>query len=473
MKRNRIVFKTAYANDLSALVPEWWAAESLSQLNSTLVMAPLVNRNYEDTLQVAGDRVHVNKAGTFVAKNKVEGSSVTTQNLTASDTVVRLDQHKEVTFFVSEQDVRRSPQNLFEYGVRPAITALAEAIDSALLGQAGLFLGNSAGTAASAITDADMRELNKIMTANKNPTGDRKLVVGPNGEADLLGIDRYNVANLTGFDEGLQLNGLIGRAMGFEILQSQNTSDARTVGAPLVLEAIGSSAEAKGQTALSVVSWTANSTAGKWITIAGVPGVYQLVGDISSTATTANVFPALRGPAAAGAVITIVAGAGEVKAAQAQNAKHTVIDILTDGYVAADDIPLAGDYISFGDVDDGTDVYMVVSTSGTWASTATEITLSLNRPLDTDLADDDEVNIVPQDAGINFAFRRDALTLVNRPLGEVISGTGAVSREISDGTISIRITVSRNNSTGAYQVVADTLLGVQVLDLAMGAVLIG
>ena len=473
MEKNRFTFKVAYANDIAALIPEWWALEAINTLNEVLVMAPLVNRNYEQAFAQAGDIVHVNKAGTFSANNKVEGSAVTTQDLDATDTAVRLDQHKESTFSVSDVEIQQAPQNLFEYGLKPAIYSIAKAIDDALIGQIGLFVGNSAGSVDTTIDDAAVREVNRVMTANNNPTGDRTLVVGPNAESDLLGITRFTEANVTGLDKGVQLNGLIGQAMGFEVLQSQNISDARTLGTPTVAEAIGAAIEAKGQTTLTVASWTANSTAGEWLTIAGVPGMYQLTADASATDTTVTVFPALRGAAAAAAVITVVRSAGLAKGAHAQNAKHTAITVITDGYAAADDVPLAGDYLSFGAVADGTDVYMVTGISGTWASSATEMTLSLNRPIDTTIADNDEVNVLPQNAGMNFGFRPNALTLVNRPLAEVREGTGATSIEVNDGAISLRITVSYNASTMAYQVTVDTLLGVQVLDLAKGAVLLG
>lgn len=474
MSKHIRIFKVAYANDLEAYVPEWWVLEGLEVLNKTLVMAGMVNRNFEQAYANAGDVVHVPKVGTFTAKNKVDGSSLTIQDATGSDTEVRLNIHPHVSFELNETELREGGVDLFAEQIEPAIVALAERIDSAILGEAGMFFQNVAGEVAVDIDDAEMRELRKVMTANNNPPEDRNLTVGPEGESDLLGIARYTEADVTGFQEGLQINGHIGRAMGFAVQMSQNVSDARTIGTNVAEVEDSDGVVLKGNTAITLTAPASAHTAGSWCKIAGVRGVYMTVNAIAQTTGTAVVlFPALKGDMADNIDVTFYEGAGLVKGAHTQNDKVTLIDVITDGYAAAADVPVIGDYVSFGVLATAdTLVYRIVDVQGTYASSSTEMTLSLNRPFDITIGNDNTVNVLPQDAGMNLAIRRNAITLVNRPLADVISGTGAVSQQVSGDGISLRITVSYNSDIQKYVVTVDTLLGVKILDVDQGALLL-
>jgi hypothetical protein len=103
---------------------------------------------------------------------------------------------------------------------------------------------------------------------------------------------------------------------------------------------------------------------------------------------------------------------------------------------------------------------------------ATTTSLLLDRALEAALTDDLAVNIGPA-GSYNFAFHRDAITLVTRPLQPPRPGTGALSAVVSDEGVGMRATITYNGSEQGHLVTLDFLLGVKVLDTNLGAVMFG
>lgn len=449
-----------YDNSISALKPEWWANESLAVLEENLVIAGLVNRDYNNAFQAAGDTVHVNKPGTFAVNHKVKGSTTTVQDANATDTTVKLNQHLEVTILLDDREVQQSLPDLRQYFLVPQMRAMYEGVDAIVAGEAFNFYLNVAGTPGLALTDDALINLGKVFDDNNNPAEGRNLVVGSAGKADLLRIDRFIDADKTG-ERSRLIQGQIGTVMGFNTYMSQALR-YHTNTVPSATEVVNG-AQAKGITALTVDSAAAHIT-GTWFKVAGVEGMYRVASTVTSTDTTINFTPALKGDVADNAVLTFYDQAGDVKGAHAAG----VVKIITDGYAAADDVPSVGMGVSFGSA---TDLYTVTRVEGTWASSSTEITLTLNRPLDVALSDDATIHSTPGSSCANFAFRKDAITLVNRPLAPAASGSGVASAVQNNGLYSVRVTMGYDMAYMRHKITIDTLFGVKTLDLAQGAIL--
>ena len=454
-------YSSYYDNDVAALKPEWWALESLAVLEEELVVANLVNRDFDNFFVNAGDTVHVNKPGTFTANHKVKGSTTTVQDATSTDLTVKLNQHIETTFVLDDRDIQNSLPDLRAYFLAPAVRSLAKKVDAALVGEAANFYANSAGQIGVALTDDALINLGRTFDENLCPVDSRVLVVGPSGKADLLRIDRFIDYDKTGNTSGL-LTGQIGQAMGFNVFMSQTVGSNLRKTVPEISETVNG-AKLKGATSLTIDSATGGEIAGSWFTIDGTDGVYYTTAAISSTDTTINFLPALRDNVADNAVITFYAQAGDVKGAHAAGA----IKIITDGYAAADDVPTVGQGITFGS---SAVPYTVVRATGTWASSATEITLELNRPLDSAVSDDATIHSMPGGGQYNFAFRPSALTLVNRPLAPASAGVAAAVQ--NNGAFAIRVTIGYDMDYMKHKITLDTLLGVKVLDTAQGGILL-
>jgi hypothetical protein len=468
-------FRTAYTvsfGDVSALKPEWWALEGLVVLEETLVVANLVNRDFDAYFVNAGDTVHVHRPGTFSPKHKVKGESVTTQYATASGDSVKLNQHIEVTFNIDDRDLQASMGDLRSMMLVPAIRAIAKGVDRAIVGEAGGFaIRKAAGNLGGPLTDADLIGLGRIFDENYVPEDGRNLVVGPAGKAGLLGIERFTDVSRTGGAGGNSvITGMIGEVMGFNVYMSQ------TVGTPLV-NASGVStapfvingATAKGTQTLTVDGTGADIAKGQFLTIEDTDGIYAVTAAVDATDTSIPIYPGLQGIAANDKVVYVWDGTPDVKGDHAAGSNK----VITDGYTTAALIPQVGQFVAFGASLSSTsapEVYMVTEVSGTWANNTTEITLTLNRPLDSAVSNDAAVNLGPTGGSYNMAFRSDAITLVNRPLAPAAAGVAAATQ--NNGTYALRVTIGYDQDVMMHKITVDTLLGVKTLDFAQGATLL-
>src|ERR1039458_2011894 len=147
------------ANVANAIV-KLVAADALPALVGNLVMGNLVNRDYEPTLSQAGDTVNVPIPPTLVANNIAQGDAVQTQNIPLGNAQIVLNTHCEATFQIPDVTKVLAVPDLLQVYMRPAVIALAEKIESDLLGLYGGFSANTPlGTAGMSITEADRKSV--------------------------------------------------------------------------------------------------------------------------------------------------------------------------------------------------------------------------------------------------------------------------------------------------------------------------
>src|SRR6266436_10324768 len=131
------------------------AADALPALMGNLVMGNLVNRDYEPALAQAGDTINVPIPPTLVANNIAEGGTVQTQNPSIGNAQIVLNTHAEATFQIPDVTKVLAVPDLLKIYMQPAVVALAERIETDLLGLYAQFTANAAiGAAGAALTEA-------------------------------------------------------------------------------------------------------------------------------------------------------------------------------------------------------------------------------------------------------------------------------------------------------------------------------
>ncbi len=212
-----------FANIANAIV-KLVAADALPALVGNLVMGNLVNRDYEPTLAQAGDTVNVPIPPTLVANNIAEGGTVQTQNPNLGNAQIILNTHCEATFQIPDVTKVLAVPDLLQVYMRPAVVALAERIESDLLGlYAGFSANTPVGTAGSPITEATVDAAETSLFAAKLPAREPKyLIVDAGTYSNLRQIPRFSEFQTAG-EAGLRtlVDGTIGKIKDFFVFRSQ------------------------------------------------------------------------------------------------------------------------------------------------------------------------------------------------------------------------------------------------------------
>lgn len=457
MKRANI-WKLAYANTLDAFVPELWANESLMILEENMVVAALVHRDFQPLVANFGDVVNTRKPADFVMKRKVDADTVTIQDASAANVAVKLNQHLHTSFLLKDGEESKSFKQLVEEFLRPAMISIARGVDLIVSGQVFQFLANNAGTLNSSAVKKDVIDTRKVMNDNKVIEQPRNLVLSSQAEADLLNVENFTDANRVGDDGTAMREASLGRKFGFDMFMAQNISevtDPTLVTGTLIDNAGG---YIVGTTVITVDGATASADIplGSWLTIAADEIPQRVTAIVGDPVTQITIAPGLRRAVADDAVITVI-DEGEVNLA-AGFAIDFAKEIVVDGFAAGD--LQVGQLVAFGVQ---TEVYSVIEVNGV-------IGITLDRPLEVAIADNDNVNIGPA-GSYNFAFHRNAVSLVVRPLALPKPGAGALASVQSHNQIAMRVVITYDGDKQGHLVTLDLLLGVKVLDVALGAVM--
>jgi hypothetical protein len=211
------------ANVATAIV-KLVAADALPALMGNLVMGNLVNRDYEPTLARAGDTVNVPIPPTLVANNIAEGNSVQLQNPSIGNAQIVLNTHAEATFQIPDVTKILAVPDLLKLYMQPAVVAIAESIETALLSTWSQFTSNAAvGTGGTTITEATVDSAETaLFSAMVPPSASKYLVVSPTTYSALRQIPRFSEFNSAG-EAGLRalVDGSVGKMKDFYIFRSQ------------------------------------------------------------------------------------------------------------------------------------------------------------------------------------------------------------------------------------------------------------
>jgi len=210
--------------------PEIWSANLLVALRKELVYGAFINRDYEGEISEAGDTVRITSIGRPTVSNYVPNSTVISpEQVNDSQRTLVVDQSKYYAFAVDDIDARQAKGNVIPQSMNEAAYAVADVIDQYLASfYTGIQTANQLGsiTINSATTPTDVYDKvlipmrTKLKKANV-PSAGRSIAVTPEMYGCLLRDSRFIKANESGGTEGLR-NGLVGRAAGFDIVETNN-----------------------------------------------------------------------------------------------------------------------------------------------------------------------------------------------------------------------------------------------------------
>lgn len=212
-------------NVITAYTPELWSRKSVMMLREKMVMSQLVRVDFAEDLRQYGDTVNTRKKATMTTNAVSTTTGVTVQDVTATNIQVTLNQHRDATFRISDREATRSFGNLVDEFLDPAMLAIANHVDTSLL---GLYTDLTTVTAISGSdldAAADWRNAPNTartrLNAAKAPEAQRYLVLSDDDEGLLGNLDILSKVNESGTDRTLR-NGEVGRLRGFDVFRATN-----------------------------------------------------------------------------------------------------------------------------------------------------------------------------------------------------------------------------------------------------------
>ena len=235
------------STNVASAIVKLVAADALPALVSNLVLGNLVNRDYEPSLAQAGDTVNVPIPPTLVANNIAEGGTVTTQNPSLGNAQIELNTHAEATFQIPDVTKVLAVPDLLRVYMQPAVIAIAERIESDLLGLYASFSANTpVGVAGTPITEAVVDAAETALFQAKVPSSQPKyLIVDASTYSQMRQIPRFSEFQTAG-EAGLRalIEGTVGKIKDFFVFRSQlvaktGSSPVTTHNIAFVRDAIG------------------------------------------------------------------------------------------------------------------------------------------------------------------------------------------------------------------------------------------
>jgi len=480
-KSGNVARELVYANSLDAYVPELWANESILVLQENMVAANMVHRDFENQIANFGDVVNTRKPAGFTAKRKLNDDDVTVQDATATNIQVPLNQHIHTSFMIRDGEESKSFKQLVVEYLTPAVQSLARMLDQIVLGQVYQFLANAEG-AIGLLTDSTVKgyivDTRKRMNINKAYEDNRNLIWTPNSEASALKLDWFMNAEKVG-DNGTALReASLGRKFQFNNFMCQNTS---SVSNGLVVAAATRAIAVDLAAGYPVGATTVHmdGTGGRLIEVGdffkfdseGIPHQVTATANLSTDDVDVTFTPALKRAVLQDATTSWYA-TGLVNQATGSPTGYAAgwsKEIVMDGLTGAIE---PGTMIRFAT--DGTPnvnlagTYCVVQVTNNSGNT---IGITLDRPLAVAVLNNDVICIGPE-GDYNFAFHKNALALVCRPLAQAPAGLALSSVQSANGA-SVRVTMTYNGLKQGTLVTVDLLCGIATLDTDLGAVLLG
>lgn len=444
-----------FDNDNTALVPELWALEALMSLQSNMVMGSLVHRDFNPLVANFGDVVNASRPADFKGKRKTDADNIVLQDAVSPNIPVPLDQHLYVSFIIKDGELSKAAPDLIQRYLEPAARELAEKVDQVLCGQAARLVTHKVG-GLGLMTKSNASDYvlaaNTQLDINRAPKAGRNLVLGPRAQQAALGAELFVSAEKRG-DEGTALRGAsLGQVYGLDSFMDQNISYVNIASTEHEVATISGAHAAGYASTIPTTITYANVVVGDYVVIAGVPYRVTVVADNSGDATI-TLDRGLEAAVSGSDPITHYSS-GQTTAHAAGYSKELTID-----QYAAGKHPQLGQWLTFG-TGVNSHTYSVISVE---VLTTTSSKVLLDRPLSASVADNDPAFFGPA-GGVNLAFTRDAIALVNRPLVTVPSDSGARSFVASYEGLSMRVTMQYDINAQGMVVTFDLLCGVAILD---------
>lgn len=459
------------ANSLDAFIPELWANESVAILVENMVVANLVHRDFSPLVANFGDVVNTRKPAEFTAKRKVDTDDVTVQDASATNIQVPLNQHFHTSFTIKDGEESKSFKQLRDEYLSPALLSIARAIDQCILGMVHSFAANGQGLRG--FTSSNVKDYiidaRKKLNILKAPEVGRNLILTPNCEAEAIKLDTFHEADKVG-DAGSALReASLGRKFGFSIYQCQN---APSIVAAPVLDATSqtdlTAGYSAGATTIHCDTKGDHYNVGQWVSIDGqAPKVITAIANLSTQDIDITIDGGLSA-AVANDKTVITGDTGAVNFASGYSAGYAK-KLVVNGITGAWQVGMGVVFSTAGTPNVlKAGKYSIIEVENSSGNT---IGITLNRPLQVDIAHTDVIGATPN-GEYNLAFHRNAIAMVSRPLAPAPRGL-ALSATANMGGVGIRVTMTYNGTSQGVLVTVDLLFGLAVLEEALAVPLFG
>lgn len=211
-------------------IPEIWSAEVKRAVESNLVMANLVLRDFEGEIRQKGDTVHVADISNLTVGDKAAGTDVSFEAVTEDKTSILIDKHKYAAFKLEDIVAVQSNVNLLSQYSSKIGYGLAKAVDTDLL-SLYVALSQSVGADNTAITETTFLSAIQYLDLADAPETDRSGVFSAGQKANFLAVDQFVRYDSTGIggQQNPILNGQFGELYGVRIFFTTNVT---TTGSP-------------------------------------------------------------------------------------------------------------------------------------------------------------------------------------------------------------------------------------------------
>jgi hypothetical protein len=212
-------------------VPTIWSAKLFQELDKAHVLVNRANRDYEGSISAFGDQVKINAVGNITVANYAPNvTSITPQQLSAAQTILKIDEAKYFAFYIDDVDAAQVNPKLMSEAMRKSAYALADAADQLIAGfytQAGVTVASTDVGIANALSV--LADAGKALDENNVPQGGRWMVIPPWFHAKLV-LNKILETDGSVVADAAYSNGFVGRAFGFDIYMSNNLSTATGAG---------------------------------------------------------------------------------------------------------------------------------------------------------------------------------------------------------------------------------------------------
>ena len=210
------------------ITPTVIARNALATLRNSLVLANLVNRDYDsDFTGKQGDTITVRTPATFAVDEFNRASGITLQDPTEGSFTVALDTVPDVSFPVTAEELTLELEDFRRQLLEPAMFAHAEYIDGKLAEQVvdGAETSGGGGTVTGTGSSAGdqikaFRAARRVLGRNKLPVTERYSILSPEGVEAVTGDQTLLQVNTSGSPAALR-EGAVGRISGFDTYESQ------------------------------------------------------------------------------------------------------------------------------------------------------------------------------------------------------------------------------------------------------------
>jgi hypothetical protein len=174
----------------AVFIPELWSSEVLLATESALLMAPKVMR-YDSMVQGKGDTIHIPNLSNLSANDKSASTPVTLQSPTETEVQISIDQHKEASFIIEDVLAVQSNYDLMSNYTSKAGYAIAQAVDSDLLGLYSSLTTTDVGTYGLDVSKPVILQGIETLELADVPYEDRYLILDPTQGTALYKIDEF------------------------------------------------------------------------------------------------------------------------------------------------------------------------------------------------------------------------------------------------------------------------------------------